>query len=516
MARLVFLTGSKAGTTLELGEADVTIGRTSDRTVAYSVDDVLVSTAHATVRFRDRRYIVRDDASRNGTFVNSQRVTERALDHGDLIQFGPGGPAVRFVMEVKPGVAMTLDLAAQSERAMAERGATVRAGSPVLTTRDLVAITYYRLTSRIRRTAWVVIGFVVLAIAGLALWQRRSEARVERALTQLSAALAASRSSLQQDVAALEARYATLRDVVAGGGRRLTRVTGLDVGALSDYTRGVVLITSAYGYTRAGGTELLRYDFDSLGQMIMTRGPEGRPVPSVSFAGSGPPLLREGAMTGFLIDSTGYVLTSSQAAEPWAQDPELKALRAQGWDLKGRLIELRAYLPPGERSFPLVIHRRSADADLAVLRTVGRPHVPFLQLAADTVLVRPGDPVVFIGYPTDVRTLLFRVDSTERNDILRRAGDGAQRLVQELGRRRLIQPLIADGSVTTTSASELVHTAGGSVGGGGGPLLDAHRRVVAVQQGGVSAAGAPQRGVRVRYGWDILPFHVQRALGAQR
>jgi S1-C subfamily serine protease len=510
-ARLVFLSGSKAGTTLDLTDAAVTIGRKADRTVVYSTDDVLVSTEHASVRYRDGRYVLRDDGSRNGTFVNSQRVTERPLEHGDLIQLGPGGPTVRFVQETKPGMAVTVDVAAQAERRAAELAAMASGTAPVLTTRDLVAVTYYRLTQRIRGWVLVAAGVILLAVVGLVIWQRGDRSRLERQLSTLAADVARSRGGLSEEMAALEARYAALRDLVASGGRG-PRVPGLSVNAVSEFTRGVGMITVTYGFSRAGKQDLLRYELDSQGQVATTTSRSGESVPKVSFTGSGAPVQRTATATGFLVDSTGYLLTSRYITEPWVSDSELQRLRSGGVDLDGRIIEAHVYFPPGDRSLPIVVQRRSDSADVAVVRAVGKPGVPFLALAADTSLMRPGDGLILIGYPADARGLLFRVDSTERNDILRRAGSGGG-LTAELARRGLIQPLVSDGAITTTTSEGITHTAGAAFGGGGAPLINGHRHVVGVQRTGTSGA---QQAARIRYAWEVLPAHIQRAIGAPK
>ena len=512
-ARLVFLSGTKSGTTVELSQSDVSIGRRPDRTVSFSADDVIVSTEHATVRHKDGRYILHDDGSRNGTFVNSQRVTERVLEHGDLIQFGPGGPAARFVLEAK-GQAVTVDIAAQAERRAAEIGAVSQSGAPVLTTRDLVAVTYYKLTRRIR--GWVLLGggIVVLAIAGLVVWQWRSTARTERELNRIAAAVATSRTAIAEDLAELENRFTALRDVLITGERNAARV--LSPVAVSEFSRGVILVSVTYGFTRSGSTDLLRYKLDPQGQVVTT-GPAGRQVPSVTFGGAGAPVQLEATATGFVVDPTGYVFTSRRASEPWLDHPQLQGFRSQQLDLAGQIIEARAYFPPGDRSMPLVLHRRSDVADVAVLRIVGRPGVPHLPLAADSALTRPEDAVVLIGYPDDVRGLLVRVDTTERNDILRSAGGGGRALLEELGRRQLIRPLVSEGRVTTTTAADFAHT-NFAIGGAGGPVIDARRRVIGVELQGSDASGGPPalRGTRVRYAWAILPAHIQRTLEPRR
>jgi FHA domain len=62
------------------------IGREADNDVV--LDDPATSRRHAQIQFRDGKYVLIDLGSANGTLVNDQRVTERALSDGDLIKVG--------------------------------------------------------------------------------------------------------------------------------------------------------------------------------------------------------------------------------------------------------------------------------------------------------------------------------------------------------------------------------------------------------------------------------------------
>ncbi len=69
-------------------DAECTIGRTPDN--ALAVPDGSVSSKHARVVRTDDGFVIEDLKSRNGTFVNGERVTEgqRKLSDGDLIRLG--------------------------------------------------------------------------------------------------------------------------------------------------------------------------------------------------------------------------------------------------------------------------------------------------------------------------------------------------------------------------------------------------------------------------------------------
>ena len=81
-------------------EADtVRVGRATDNTLAFSSANRRVSAHHAEIKRKDDHYILHDLGSTNGTMINGRRVITTELRPGDLIEFGAGGPLVRFGIE---------------------------------------------------------------------------------------------------------------------------------------------------------------------------------------------------------------------------------------------------------------------------------------------------------------------------------------------------------------------------------------------------------------------------------
>ncbi len=69
--------------TYELGDADITIGRSADNDI--QIDNPGVSSSHAVIR-RDRdRYVLEDLGSKNGTYVKGAKLSMHALEYGDVI-----------------------------------------------------------------------------------------------------------------------------------------------------------------------------------------------------------------------------------------------------------------------------------------------------------------------------------------------------------------------------------------------------------------------------------------------
>jgi pSer/pThr/pTyr-binding forkhead associated (FHA) protein len=85
--KLVVVAGSLAGTSINLGDAPVTIGRANDSTLVLTDD--YASTRHARVFQRDGQWLVEDLGSTNGTFLDRAKVTQpTAVSTGTPIRIG--------------------------------------------------------------------------------------------------------------------------------------------------------------------------------------------------------------------------------------------------------------------------------------------------------------------------------------------------------------------------------------------------------------------------------------------
>jgi hypothetical protein len=78
--------GGRAGETYALDAERTTIGRHPDADIF--LDDVTVSRNHAVVRREGARYVLVDEGSLNGTYVNRKRADSTSLADGDEIQIG--------------------------------------------------------------------------------------------------------------------------------------------------------------------------------------------------------------------------------------------------------------------------------------------------------------------------------------------------------------------------------------------------------------------------------------------
>ena len=99
MIRLRQITGADNGREFEFEQDLIRIGRMPDSDVNFDPEvDLDASGRHAEIRNEDGRYLLIDTGSRNGTWLNGQRIKHAALNKGDEIEFGRGGPKIEIEM----------------------------------------------------------------------------------------------------------------------------------------------------------------------------------------------------------------------------------------------------------------------------------------------------------------------------------------------------------------------------------------------------------------------------------
>lgn len=94
IARLISAGPGERGSEHRLNPTMTTIGRAPGNDIR--IDDPSVSRRHARIDMGKNGFTVVDLGAENGVFVNHNRITERLLADGDLIELGPGGRAFVF------------------------------------------------------------------------------------------------------------------------------------------------------------------------------------------------------------------------------------------------------------------------------------------------------------------------------------------------------------------------------------------------------------------------------------
>ncbi len=85
-AVLILERGADAGLTFPLGTGSTTAGRNPECEIF--LDDITVSRKHAVIRRIDPGYVIRDEGSLNGTYVNGDRISSANLRSGDEVLIG--------------------------------------------------------------------------------------------------------------------------------------------------------------------------------------------------------------------------------------------------------------------------------------------------------------------------------------------------------------------------------------------------------------------------------------------
>src|SRR5688572_26546136 len=76
--------GGRAGEHFPLQEQNITVGRSPDCDIF--LDDVTVSRRHALVKQSNGGFLIEDQGSLNGTFLNRRRIESASLEDGDEVQ----------------------------------------------------------------------------------------------------------------------------------------------------------------------------------------------------------------------------------------------------------------------------------------------------------------------------------------------------------------------------------------------------------------------------------------------
>ncbi len=125
---LVVMQGPNAGEKIYLTRLPLTLGRVEPADVVINVESV--SRNHARILGSDSRYTIEDLGSRNGTYVNNQKVASPCgLSNGDLIQLGPDA-VLRLVV---PEAAQDADATIMHAPAMADKTVIMTAAPTSIT-----------------------------------------------------------------------------------------------------------------------------------------------------------------------------------------------------------------------------------------------------------------------------------------------------------------------------------------------------------------------------------------------
>jgi S1-C subfamily serine protease len=238
---------------------------------------------------------------------------------------------------------------------------------------------------------------------------------------------------------------------------------------------------------------------DQLGHPYLDQ--DGNPL--VTVEGVAPPIVIYYGGSGFLLDRAGIVLTNRHLVRMWEHyEPARQAIEA---GFEPRLSMLRIFFPGKPEPFALDVLGVSETDDLAILRTDRMPAgVTPLRLARTDESPAIGEPVVVLGYPGTIDSLLGRTAKPVSDEVLQEAGQDAVLLADSLAKRGLVRPLATQGHVADVSSNALTFEAGSAGGSSGGPVFDRAGRVIAINHAGLRKVGGLSVGLRVKPVHELL------------
>ncbi|HLQ58655.1 MAG TPA: FHA domain-containing protein [Gemmatimonadales bacterium] len=446
-AQFKFLSGARAGQIEAFRKGYIGLGRHPLSDVRFDAErDLDVSSRHAAIVRKTEGFVLQDLGSRNGTFVNGQRLTgDTLLRDGDVIGFGTNGPALEFsVIETDADLPATAAAEGLAERTSSPREvfqAAPRSSAPRASTGVRIRAEVARQTAQLRRTTKVLILLLLIVGTGFT-WMQLDGRRRANELRQLQAradslmresrALA---SHFQSELQGVRDALKTSQDETA----RLRRELDASGGDASSVARLRTELDAAERRQRAlagavGGVDyraISRKNQDAVA-IVLVEYTDGE-----RFSG-----------TAFAFDSLGTMVTNKHilVGEDGTKTPRRLGVVFSGstqfW--RGELVGV------------------SSEADVGVFRVSVKGGTPRVAgLARTREGLERGDPVAILGYPL-----------------------GFDLPMEAQGGQPIAEPTLTVGTVSKALTAVIQVDAYGAPGSSGSPIFDRAGKVIAMLYGG--------------------------------
>jgi S1-C subfamily serine protease len=566
MERIVLkhLSGSKANQVEEFPlnhVKELILGRDPSSTVKYDPDrDDLVGRQHARISQDPNdptQFIVSDLNSRNGTFVNRQRIVGTTrVNPGDVVQLGPGGPEFVFDVEPRPqGATKPTRVATAGPMAPTMQGPSTRVaptggGAPPptfpptagahtapsgggvgkATVERIVSANVQQAKKSQGRTflavgaAVVILVVVVLGSVGVyMIWRTRS---------QSSAEVATLKKNLDE-AKTTEAASATMKanDVV------------------KQYGGAVVKILVSWRLISQQGNGLVYHQymmFQGQPRACYIRLQDGTIEPYLTYNSNSLNVGIGGRHTGsgFAVSSDGFILTNRHVAATWetaytfpdsanngiilgtGPDGKMAVVglvpqAPRDWvpaqskqdnvSYTGRDDELDVLFPNSDRRLSAKLSAFSPRHDVALIKVDSPGTLPKVEINDNYDTIQAGEQAVVLGYPAISAPVYGIVKSQDIFNTETHALEIPDPTVTVGNVGRVYRSQEGTSGVEKTTVSVIgdayqlqINTTG--AGNSGGPVFDDHGRVVAIFFAGLrdTQGTAVTFAVPIRYGQELM------------